>query len=70
MEGRALRALVVLRVERGTPRPGDAAIRRALQEDRAALSLPPADGIAYRLAGPYPVELEGRALDEYVAWEV
>src|SRR5262249_37752763 len=55
---------------RGTPQPGDAAIRRALQEDRAALSLPPADGIAYRLAGPYPIELEGRALDEYVAWEV
>jgi len=64
------RALVVLRVERGTSQPSDADIRRALQDDRAALALPPADGIAYRLAGPYPIELEGRALDEYVAWEV
>lgn len=71
MEGRVLpRALVVLRVERGTPQPADADIRRALQKDRAALALPPTDGITYRLAGPYPIELEGRALDEYVAWEV
>ena len=71
MEGRVPpRALVVLRVERGAPGPVDTDIRRALQADRTALALPPADGIAYRLAGPYPIEVEGRALDEYVAWEV
>ena len=71
MEGRVPpRALVVLRVQRGAPGPGEADIRQALQADRAALALPPADGIIYRLAGPYPIEVEGRALDEYVAWGV
>jgi hypothetical protein len=71
MEGRVLpRALVVVRVERGATRPSDADIRRALQADRAALALPPVDGLAFRLAGPYPIVVDGRALDEYVAWEV
>ena len=64
------RALVVLRVPRGAAAPDDAAIRGALAGDRVRLALPPAAGIAYRVAGPYAIEIGGRALDEYCAWEV
>ena len=64
------RALVVLRVARGAPPPDDATIRAAIGADRARLALPAGDGEEYRLAGPYAIELAGRALDEYVAWEV
>ena len=42
----------------------------AIAADRAKLALPPADDAEYRLAGPYAIELDGRSLDEYVAWEV
>jgi hypothetical protein len=64
------RALVVLRVARGAPAPSEAAIRTAIRSDRAGLALPASDDFAYRLAGPYPIEVGGDALDEYVAWEV
>ena len=64
------RALVVLRVARGAQPPGEVEIRAAIQADRAVLALPPDDGLAYRLAGPYLIELAGQPLDEYVAWEV
>jgi hypothetical protein len=67
----ACRALVLLRVPRGAPAPTPACLRAALAADRERLRLPPADGdIDYRLAGPYPVEVNGEGLDEYVAWEV
>lgn len=65
-----LRALVVLRVMRGGLPPDARQIRDAIQADRARLALPPADGIEYRIAGPYRIEIAGAALDEYVAWEV
>jgi hypothetical protein len=63
-------ALVVIRVPHGASAPGDAAIRAALVEDRVRLRRPPALDLAYRLAGPYLIQIEGRSLDEYVAWEV
>jgi len=66
----APKALVVLRVARGAPAPQDRDIRVAIATDRARLALPSAETVDYRLAGPYPVELDGRSLDEYVAWEV
>jgi hypothetical protein len=64
------RALVVLRVPRGGPPPADPDVRAAIAADRARLSLPAASDASYRLAGPYAIELDGRALDEYVAWEI
>ncbi len=63
------RALVVLRVPRASAPPHEAAIQAAITSDRAKLGLPAIDGLPYELAGPYPIELEGRSLDEYVAWE-
>jgi len=64
------RALVVLRVARGATPPDARAIRAAIEVDRARLSLPSAGVVAWRLAGPYAIEIDGQALDEYVAWEV
>ena len=64
------RALVLLRVPRGAAAPDDGTIRRAIEADRRRLGLPAADDGGYRLAGPYRVDLDGRSLDEYVAWEV
>jgi len=64
------RALVVLRVPRGAPAPAEPDVRAAIAADRARLALPATSDADYRLAGPYAIELEGRALDEYVAWEV
>jgi hypothetical protein len=64
------RALVVLRVARGAPPPAEDEVRRAIASDRAHLRVPPGETAGYRIAGPYEIELGGRALDEYVAWEV
>ena len=63
------RALVVLRVARGAGPPSERDIRARIDADRARLGLPRDDAPAYRLAGPYAIELGGQALDEYVAWE-
>jgi hypothetical protein len=63
-------ALVLLRVPRGAAPPADERVQRAIDDDRRRLGLGPADDTSYRLAGPYPVEIEGQSLDEYVAWEV
>ena len=63
-------ALAVVRVLRGAPRPGREQCRRALDQDRAMLRLPPGDaGNDLIVAGPYPVTLGEQALDEYVVWE-
>jgi hypothetical protein len=64
------KALVVLRVARGASCPAEPEIQDAIRVDRRRLALPPIDSITYRLAGPYAIEVEGQALDEYVAWEV
>ncbi len=64
------RALVVMRVGRGAAPPASSDVRAAIAADRARLALPPAPLLEYRLAGPYPIELGGEAVDEYVAWEV
>jgi uncharacterized lipoprotein YbaY len=64
------RALVVLRVARGASPPDETAIRAAIVADRARLALPRDAVVEYRLAGPYAIEVDGRAVDEYVAWEV
>jgi hypothetical protein len=63
------KALVVLRVPRGSA-PTEHDVRAAIQADRIQLALPPGDGAAYRLAGPYAIDLDGRAVDEWVAWEI
>jgi hypothetical protein len=63
-------ALVVIRVPHGAAAPEDATIRAALVEDRIRLRRPPAADLAYRLAGPYLIQVDGRSLDEYVAWEI
>jgi len=59
----------VLRVARGAGPPSERDIRARIDADRARFGLPPGDVAAYRLAGPYAIELGGQALDEYVAWE-
>ena len=64
------RSLVVLRLPRGATPPGEREIRAAIEADRAALGLPPAEEFGYRVAGPYAIDLGGEMLDEYVAWEV
>ena len=64
------RALIVLRLPRGAAPPSEPDIRAAIENDRARLALPVDDVGAYRLAGPYAIEVDGRSLDEYVAWEV
>jgi len=65
------RALVLLRLPRGSAPPDDARIAQALRDDRRRLGLTDAEnGAAHRLAGPYAIEIGGQALDEYVAWEV
>ena len=56
--------------ERGAAPPASADVRAAIAADRARLALPPAPLLEYRLAGPYPLELDGASIDEYVAWEV
>ena len=70
MSSAAPKALVLLRVPRGSPSPADESIRAAIQADRRRLGLAPANGEQYRVAGPYRIEIGGEALDEYVAWEV
>lgn len=64
------KALVVLRVARGAVHPAEPDIQEAIRDDRRRLALPPVDSIPYRVAGPYPIEVDGQALDEYVAWEI
>jgi len=66
----APKALVLLRVPRGAAAPAEADVRRAIAADRARLALPAAEIVGFRLAGPYAIELDERALDEYVAWEI
>lgn len=65
-----VRALVVLRVARGAPAPTEAELFAALAADRSDLGLPAGQPFACRSAGPYAIEVGGRAVDEYVAWEV
>lgn len=65
----APRALVVLRVARGAAQPTDDEVRAAIAADRTRLGLGPTVPLDCRIAGPYPVEVGGRSLDEWVAWE-
>lgn len=63
-------ALTVIRVPHGQPAPDEAQVRVALAQDRVRLHLAPekvARDVA--VAGPYPVSVNGQALDEYVVWE-
>jgi hypothetical protein len=64
------RALVVLRLPRGAPVPAASAVREAILADRQRLGVTGASDVEYRLAGPYAIEIDGQALDEYVAWEI
>jgi len=63
------RPLVVLRYPRGSAPPSAAALEDAIQADRRRLRLPPAERPTVGLAGPYAIEVDGQALDEWVAWE-
>ncbi len=63
-------ALTVIRVPRGQPPPGEAALRAAIARDRERLQLPPErDRRDFAVAGPYAITLDGKELDEYVVWE-
>jgi len=64
------RVLVLLRVPHGAAPPEEGRIRVAIDDDRQRLGLRPAEDSSYLLAGPYPIEVDGQRLDEYVAWEV
>jgi len=64
------KALVLLRVPRGDLRPTEERVRSAIAADRRRLGLPDATDSSFRLAGPYPIEVDDRVLDEYVAWEI
>jgi hypothetical protein len=63
------RALVVLRYPRGSAPPTTAALEAAIRSDRDRLQLPPANDLSFGLAGPYAIEVDGKQLDEWVAWE-
>lgn len=73
MHGRmssTVRPLTLVRVPRGAPRPSDETLRSALAEDRRRLGLLPSDGgEELVVTGPFPIELNGQALDEWVVWE-
>jgi hypothetical protein len=45
-------------------------VRQAIAGDRVRLGLAPASDGEHRVAGPYPVDVDGQAFDEYVAWEI
>jgi hypothetical protein len=63
-------AFALIRVPRGAPRPSDDACREAIARDRAQLRLPPLNGhVEYAVAGPYEVDVNGSAFDEYTVWE-
>ena len=62
------RSLALVRVSRDDPPPSETQVRAALAADRQGLGLPAAE-VEYRVAGPYAVEVGGRAMDEYVVWE-
>jgi hypothetical protein len=63
------RALVVLRYPRGSAAPSARVLEDAIQSDRDRLHLPRARDLTFALAGPYAIEVDGQALDEWVAWE-
>ncbi len=63
-------ALTSVRVAQGSPRPTDEDLRRALERDREALHLAPANGLLdLAVAGPYRISVQGEDLEEYVVWE-
>lgn len=61
--------LVVVRVERGAPRPSEQVLRAALRGDRSTLKLGPEPEGAMAVGGPYAVRVNGQDVDEYVVWE-
>jgi hypothetical protein len=63
------RALVLVRRPRGAPGPDAAEVRQALVDDRTRIATVGGASFGYRLAGPYPVVVDGVEMDEYVAWE-
>jgi hypothetical protein len=63
-------AFALMRVPRGQPRPSDEDFLGALARDREQLHLPEANGAAdFETAGPYPILVDGKELDEWVVWE-
>ena len=70
MPGGTARALTVLRVARGQPRPAEAELRAAIERDRVRLHLPPQNSFRdLAVAGPYAITVDGHEIDEYIVWE-
>ena len=63
-------ALTIIRVVRGQPAPAEDVLRAAIAQDRQRLHLPPQNHpYEIAVAGPFAVSVDGRELDEYLAWE-
>jgi hypothetical protein len=63
-------AFAIIRVPRGAGRPSEDQFRAALAADRKQLHLAPGNGSAdFATGGPYEILVDGKELDEYVAWE-
>jgi hypothetical protein len=62
-------ALILVRVDRGAPLPDPGGLREALAADRRRLALPPDAVGEVAVAGPYPIRVDDRDVDEYVVWE-
>ncbi len=61
--------LTLVHVDRGAPQPDEETLRVALRRDRERLHRPQASVGEVAVAGPYPVRVDGRDVDEYVVWE-
>jgi hypothetical protein len=62
-------ALILIRVDRDAPRPDAGGLREALAADRRQLGLSPDAVGEIAVAGPYPIRVNDRDVDEYVVWE-
>lgn len=62
-------ALTLVHVDRGAPPPDEETLRVALRRDREHLHRPQESLGEVAVAGPYPVRVGGREMDEYVVWE-
>jgi hypothetical protein len=71
LEAKAMQhpALTLVHVDRGAPRPDEETLRVALRRDREGLHRPQGCLGEIAVAGPYPVRVDGRDVDEYVVWE-
>lgn len=70
MSSGTLIALTTVRVPHGDPRPSEETFRKAIESDRTALGLHASDERTdLAIAGPYPITIDQKEIDEYVVWE-